>query len=285
MMDPTYLQLLGTGAGDANFDSADPENVPQKDRRRYTCNFLAPNTLIDFNNHTAAALVEYGIDPGLIETLLISHGHFDHFQPLEIIRFAATLPHPLKIYGNSMVIDALELCRDHVFDETSGRFVTHQDPCNIETTKLELNVRQTVGGMHVTPLLGNHFMNKPYCIMEQQVFNYLVETTSKSIFYGLDSSYLMPQTFAALADTHLDLAILDATFGPREIDPVTSGHLNWTMLDETLIELRGAGCVDEDTIIVAAHLSSGSIGAYDEVAEEQAKKGITLAYDGLVLPL
>jgi hypothetical protein len=57
------------------------------------------------------------------------------------------------------------------------------------------------------------------------------------------------------------------------------------MLDETLIELRRAGCVDEDTVVIAAHLSSASVGAYEELAEEQAKKGITLAYDGLVLPL
>jgi phosphoribosyl 1,2-cyclic phosphodiesterase len=285
MMDSTYLQLLGTGAGDANFDSAAPNTVAPKDRRRYTCNFLAPNMLIDFNNHTAAALVDYGIATEEIDTLLISHGHFDHFQPLEIIRFAASLPQPLNIYGNSMVIDALELCRDHVFDEVSGRFVTRHDSYNIETTKLELNTRQAVGGPHVTPMLGNHFMNKPYCIMEQQVFNYLIETERKSIFYGLDSSYLMPQTLAALAGTHLNLAILDATFGPREIDPALSGHLNWAMLDETLNELREAGCVDEDTVVVAAHLSSASIDAYDEVAQVQAKKGITLAYDGLVLPL
>lgn len=284
-MSGPYFQFLGTGAGDANFGVADAAGLSPKDLRRFTCNFLPPNMLIDFNDHTPGALDAYSIDPASIEYLLISHGHFDHFQPLEIIRFAASLPHPLKVFGNSMVIDALELCRDTVFDEASGRFVTHQEPYHLETTKLVLGQQVTVGGVRVTPLLGNHFMNKPHNIMEQQVFNYLVDTGDKSIFYGLDSSYMMPQTMALLAGKHLDLAILDATFGPRQIDPVTSGHLNWAMMNETLAELRAAGCVDEDTIIVADHLSTASVGPHDQGAEQLADKGITLAYDGLILPL
>lgn len=280
-----FFQFLGTGAGDANFGAIDAAQVSPKDLRRYACNYLTPDLLIDFNDHTPGALDAYGIDPGSIEYLLISHGHYDHFQPLEIIRFAASLPQPLKVYGNSMVVDALEFCRQNVFDEESGRFVAPRGSYNLETIKLALGSRTAVGEVQVTAVLGNHFMNKPYNIMEQQALNFLVEVGGKKVFYGLDSSYMIPQTLALLAGAHLDLAILDATFGPLEIDPAKSGHHNWAMLDETLAELRAAGCVDEDTVIVADHLSTGSVGPHDEVADEQASKGITLAYDGLTLPL
>ena len=285
MSESRYFQFLGTGAGDANFGAPDTAQVPPKDLRRYACNYLAPNLLIDFNDHTPGALDEYGINPGSIEYLLISHGHYDHFQPLEIIRFAASLPHPLKVYGNSMVVDALEFCRENLFDEESGRFVAPQGPYNLETIELAPGSRTVVGEVRMTAVLSNHFMNKPYSIMEQQALNFLVEVGGKKVFYGLDSSYMIPQTLALLAGTRLDLAILDATFGPLQIDPVTSGHHNWTMLDETLAELRAAGCVDEDTVIVADHLSTGNVGPHDQVAAEQAPKGITLAYDGLTLPL
>ena len=259
--------------------------MPPRDRRRYACNFLAPNLLIDFNEHTPGALEEFGIDPTSIACLLISHGHYDHFQPLEIIRFAASLPHPLKVFGSNMVIDALELCRDTVFDGESGRFVTRQGPYNLETVRLAPGDGIEAGGVRFTSVHSNHSMNKRYCIMEEQTLNFLIDTGGKRIFYGLDSSYMMPQALTLVSGTHLDLAILDATFGPREIDPAVSGHHNWAMLDETLSELRAAGCVDDRTVLVADHLSTASIGPHDEVAAQQATKGITLAYDGLTIPL
>lgn len=285
MSESCYFQFLGTGAGDANFGVPDTGPVSPKDLRRYTCNYLAPDLLIDFNNHTSGALEEYGIDPSSIEHLLISHGHFDHFQPLEIIRFSASLPHPLKVYGNSMVVDTLEFCRENVFDEESGRFVTPQGPYNLETIELAPGSRTAVGEVQVTAVAGNHSMNKPYNIMEEQALNFLVEVEGKKVFYGLDSSYMIPRTLALLTGTHLDLAIMDATFGPLKIDPAKSGHHNWAMLDETLAELRAAGCIDEETVVVADHLSCGHVGPHDEVAEEQESKGVILAYDGLTLTL
>jgi len=285
MRESRYFQLLGTGAGDANFGTPEAANVPQKDRRRYACNYLTPDVLIDFNEHTPGALGEFGIDPGTIEYLLVSHGHYDHFQPLEIIRFATSLPHPLKVFGNSTVVEALEFCRDSVYDEASGRFVARQGPYNVKTAKLTPGEPIAVGEVRVTPVHGNHFMNKSYSIMEEQALNFLIEAGGKTLFYGLDSSYMLPQSLELLADTHLDLAVLDATFGPRQIDPKTSGHHNWAMLDETLVDLRAAGCIDDRTVVVADHLSSGSVGPHDEVAAAQADKGLTLAYDGLRQPL
>lgn len=280
-----YFQFLGTGAGDANFGAPNSAQIPPKDLRRYASNYLAPNLLIDFNEHTQSALDQYGIDPNSIEHLFISHGHHDHFHPLEIIRFAASLPHPLKVYGNSMVIDSLEFCRENVFDEKSGRFVAPQGAYHLQTTRLAPGSRIAFGEVQVTAVLANHSINKKYNIMEEQALNLLIAVGEKNIFYGLDSSYMIPQTLAQLSGIHLDLAIVDATFGPRQIDPATSGHHNWAMLDETLAELRTAGCIDAETIIIADHLSSGHVGPHDAVAEQQARKGITVAYDGLTLPL
>lgn len=280
-----YIQILGSGAGDANFGTPDAAELPAKDRRRYCSNYLTPDLLIDFNHQTPGAMAEYGIDPGSIRHLLISHGHFDHFQPLEIIRFAASLPHPLVVYGNGMVTEALELCRKVVFDEASGRYAPRPGPFNVAPIRLTLGQPVAVGGVQVTALHGNHSMNKRYNIMEEQALNFLVEVGDRTLFYGLDSSYMMPETSARLAGTRLDMAILDATFGNREIDPLTSGHHNWAMLADTLSELRAAGCIDADTVLVADHLSCGNIGPHDPMAAEQAARGITVAYDGLTLEI
>ena len=285
MQQSRIFQILGSGAGDANYGTPDAESLPARDVRRFASNYLAPDVLIDFNHLTRGALDEYGVDTGSIRYLFVSHGHFDHFQPLEIIRFAASLPHPLKVFGNGMVTEGLELCRDTAFDDETGRFVSHQEPYNVETIRLELGGEVVTGDVRVTALHGNHSMNKRYCIMEEQALNFLIEVDGRKLFYGLDSSYMMPRTLERLAGTRLDVAVVDATFGRREIDPITSGHHNWVMLDETLDQLRAAGCIDEDTTIVADHLSCGNIGPHEPMVDEQAAKGITVAYDGLTLTL
>ena len=279
-----FLCFLGTGAGDANYGAASADQRHPRDVRRYTSLFCAPDILIDFSNHTAEALDTFGIAKRGIRHLLISHGHYDHFQPVEILRFAESLPHPLRVYGAAMVRDALRFCRGHAFDAASGRFVQCKRPYNIEVSVLSPGATTRVGDAAVTALLANHIANKPYCIMEQAL-NFVIERAGKILFYGLDSSYLLAATQAQLARFRLDVAILDATFGPLPVDPANSGHLNWQMLDETLAELRDAGCVTADTVVVADHLSTGNVEDHDEIAEPLRQKGITLAYDGMTLTL
>ena len=210
MSDARQIQFLGTGAGDANFGTPQSVHLRSRDVRRFTCNLLSPDTLIDFNHQTVGALETFGVRTGAIKHLFVSHGHFDHFQPEEILRFAETLPAPLAVYGNAMVRDALAFCCENALDRETGRFVPRQRAGNTEMNVLAPGVPVQVGELAVTPVLANHFMNKPYCIMEQQALNFLFEAEGKTAFYGLDSSYVLPATRGVLAGTHLDVAILDA---------------------------------------------------------------------------
>ena len=279
------LLLLGTAAGDANFGLPSAAGRAAKDVRRYSSQVLSPDILIDFNHQTAAALETFGVEANSIRHLLISHGHFDHLQPVEILNFAADLPQPLPIYGNTMACDALTFCRDNWWDPEIKRWVAKQSTFNVELHVLKPGMSAQVGASKVTAVHGNHFMNVPYRIMEQQSLNFVIEIGGTTIFYGLDSSYLLPETARILADFRFDLAVLDATFGPLEIDPVRSGHLNWKMLDETIAELRATGSFDDDTVIVASHISTANVEAYADVRDQLTAKGITLAYDGLRLGL
>jgi len=280
-----FLCFLGTGAGDANWGVAGSDTLPAKDVRRYVSLFLAPDMLLDLNHQTAEALDTFGIQRDSVRHLLISHGHYDHFQPVATLSFAESLPHELTVYGNTMVGDALEFSREQRLDCASGRFVAEQRASNVSVSVLTPDTTVQVGEATVTAVLANHFMNKPYEIMEQQALNFVIEREGRTLFYGLDSSYVLPGTLEALSRFRFDVAVLDATFGPLEIDPMKSGHLNWKMLDETIVELREAGCVTDDTAIVADHLSTANVEPYDQVARCLSEKGITLAYDGMVLGL
>ena len=280
-----FLCFLGTGAGDANWGVAGSDTLPAKDVRRYVSLFLAPDLLIDINHHTPEALDTFGIPRDSVPYLLVSHGHYDHFQPVATLSFAESLPHELAVYGNTMVRDALEFSREHRLDRASGRFVAEERASNISMNVLTPGAAVKVGEATVTAVLANHFMNKPYEIMEQPALNFVIERAGKTLFYGLDSSYVLPRTLEVLTRFRFDVAVLDATFGPLEIDPMKSGHLNWKMLDETIAELRDAGCVTDNTTIVADHLSTANVEPHDQVAGSLSEKGITLAYDGMVLEL
>lgn len=185
------LLFLGTGAGDANFSTAASANLSPKDVRRFCSHYLTPDILIDFNEHTSGALNAFEVERRSIRHLLVSHGHYDHFNPVEILRFAETLAHPLVVYGNTMVRDALEFCRRNRFDAEAKRFVEQDNPFNIVMDVISPGMSTEIGGCRIAAVLANHFMNKHYCIMEQQVLNFVLETGGKTIFYGLDSSYLL----------------------------------------------------------------------------------------------
>jgi len=282
---PHSLLMLGTGAGNANFGEPSAAGRPAKDVRRFVSHVLSPDILIDFNHQAAAALETFGVEASSIRHLLISHGHYDHFQPVGILRFAETLPHPLAVYGNTMVNDELTFCRDNWWDPEIKRWIARQSPFNVEFHLLTPGMSAPVGDAKVTAVHANHFMNARYRIMEQQALNFVIEIGGKTMFYGLDSSYLLPDAARLLAEFRFDLAVLDATFGPLPIDPVISGHLNWDMLDETIAELHAIGSIDDDTVVVASHISTEHVEPHADIHQALIARGITLAYDGQRLAL
>lgn len=47
-----------------------------------------------------------------------------------------------------------------------------------------------------------------------------------------------------------------------------------------IAELRATGSIDDDTVIVATHISTNNVEAHAEIRDALTAKGITLAYDG-----
>ena len=281
MNDLVPFLFLGTGAGNANFGTLAAKGCAHKDVRRFTGNLMDQDILIDFNHHTVEALEAFGVNASEIRYLLISHGHGDHFQPIEILKYAESLPYPLEVYGNSMIRASLEFCSENEFDVPSNRWVEKRSPFNLKIHVIEPGMSVRMGSTQLTVVQGNHFMDTPHGIMQHPSLNFVIQKRNKTIFYGLDSSYMFPATKEILSDFQFDLAIFDATFGSLEIDPLTSGHQNWKMLDETIDELRRVGAVNDKTVVVADHISCVNVEPYEEIFEDLAAKGITLAYDGL----
>jgi phosphoribosyl 1,2-cyclic phosphate phosphodiesterase len=283
------MLFLGTGAGD--FQALDdttnesPHVVAARQaggrNLRYAAACLvAPDILIDC--HDTRQLKRFcGATDG-IRHLLITHGHFDHFQPLAVLELAAGMSQPLQVYGTAVIGSALAFAAEHVWDAEQGRFGARTASPNLRFHSVDHGDCFAVDQTRVTSLRANHMLDKGRLLIEQPALNYVIERDGVTVYYGLDSSYLLPETMKLLAGFHLDAVVLDATFGDRAIDPAQSGHMNFAMVAETVAELRAAGAINDDSAIIASHISLASVPPHDAIEADLVSRGITLAYDGMV---
>ncbi|MBT3272411.1 MAG: hypothetical protein HN368_04595 [Spirochaetales bacterium] len=287
------MQLLGTAGGD--FPRVDDleDNFAYLPRvralggrnlRRPAQAVISPDILIDYFD--GRQLEKFDITPESIKHLFITHGHWDHCRPKKVLEFAAGLPHQLQVYGNNMVIEALKFADTYNFNSSNGRFTLREAHTDIGFHELKPGQSFNIGDTTIVAVHSNHSINKiPHMIMTEQSLNYVFVRDGKTVFYGLDSSYPFPLTVECLRQFDVDVAVLDATFGQWPIDPVKSGHHNLDMLAETIKEFREAGIFHEKTILLASHIALVEILPYDDLKDEAAKRGMTLAYDGMVIDI
>lgn len=304
--DKNFIQFLGTGAADS-FDSlvqaygkpkANKEGraILEKYRRlggrnirQFSSLFMSPDILIDFSSEKQ--MRAYGVRKEAIRHLLITHPHYDHFQPVAIQEFSAGLPHRLKVYGGNAVIDSLEFAKAYRWDSYSaGTMRTNKDNSNIQARAVGHGETFFLGKTRVTAVWSNHGIGdigdpapeRENLIGGGQSLNYVLERGEKTLFYGLDSSYILSGTFKVLSRFQFDVAIFDATFGQLKSVPAGCvGHQTFTMLKKTIAQFRRANMFRKNVVIVADHLSLGSVTPHDEIVGALARDGITLAYDGM----
>ena len=283
------LLFLGTGAGDfqALDDTANESpyvvaarQAGGRNLRYAAASLVTPDLLIDC--HDTRQLARFRGSTAEIRQLLITHGHWDHFQPLAVLELAADLAQPLQIYGTSVIGSALAFAAEHVWDPEQGRFHAQTSTANLHFHSVDHGDCFAVGPTRVTAVRASHMLDKTSLLIEQPALNYVIERAGITLFYGLDSSYLLPETLSLLADFHLDAVVLDGTFGDQVIDPALSGHMTFAMVAETVEQLRAVGAVTDATAIIASHISLASVPPHDQLAADLARRGIALAYDGMV---
>ena len=288
MSDGRSIRFLGTGAGDcvemrheAGRQETDARKSGAKDTRHAPGLFIPPDILVD--RFSPERLRACGIREECTRHLLVSHGHQDHFQPKAMLDLAARLPQGLAVHGSATVRNALDFASTHQWNGDTGVFEAREDASGISITEVKPGETFAIGDTAATAVLANHMIDKKNMIQGEQALNFVLERAGKALFYGLDSSYVLPETMEILAGYRFDIAIMDATFGHMETDPLVSGHHNFDMLEKTIAQFRQAGALKDDAVIVADHISYDAVEPYDEIVEELAEKGIVLAYDGMTL--
>ncbi|WP_062108832.1 MBL fold metallo-hydrolase [Bacillus niameyensis] len=225
---------------------------------------------VDFPPDTFFHATRDGIDLGEVQDLLITHTHYDHYNPGDLYNriegFAHGINHPLHIYGNDLAMQGI--MRELPHSQVGKRFVYHRV---LPFKQIETQTAK------VTPLLADHDQLET-CLL------FYIEKDGKNILYGNDTGWFPEDTWEFLKGKKIDLAILDCT-GAYNGTKRSRNH----MCIETILEVQRVfqeeSILNEGGQIIVTHFSHNSGFLHEEFEEAFTPYGIKVAYDGMIINL
>lgn len=211
--------------------------------------------LIDCGASSLIAMKKLNLDPGLVDLILLSHLHGDHFGGVPFLLLDAQFSRrtrPLVIAGPPGVEQRVRLAMEVLFprsSETQPRF----DLTFIEFTD---GTAIQVGALGVTPYAVRHASGA-------HAFALRVACAGRVLAYSGDTEWTDALYQAA---THADLFICEAYF----YDKAVKFHLDYRTLQANRAAL---GC----RRLVLTHMSADMLAHLADVTEECATDGLTIA--------
>lgn len=271
------IQYLGTAAAEglpALFCSCEickkARITGGREMRTRTQSIIDGKLLIDFPPDTYTHAMNYSLQLGQIQHLLITHSHMDHFFPVELIHRHEHFGHHaegmLHVYGNAAVEKAFY---DAVLID---RFKVHPLDDAVKFIRLEPFEDFMADGYHVIPIPADHDKRET-CLI------YIIEKDGKCLLYGHDTGMkLSSRAWDCIFSCKYDLVSLDATMGRKQTDSYHMGLPD----DITFIAmLEEHGCLQPDAVKVVSHFSHNGGMTHVDLDAFAKAHGLTAAYDGL----
>ncbi len=232
--------------------------------------------LIDCGPDVINSVRRSGIVLSGLRTLVITHRHSDHLDPW-------------FFWARGGV------------DETELPVMTVYAPQDVLTYILEF-YRQVVGwdrarfeaqtrtawrvvSAGTTKLVGRyrlHFFPAAHGDATLQALLLGVQAAHAGYLHLYDTGPLPEETWAALGRHRFDVAAIDATIG-RQTDYANAGHLTAAQVVETAARLRAEGILTAEGTALATHFVHQAAGRHEDEVAYYEPRGLTVAYDGLVL--
>jgi phosphoribosyl 1,2-cyclic phosphate phosphodiesterase len=235
--------------------------------------------LVDFPSEIADQALRYNVDLTLLEHLLVTHSHGDHWFPY-LLRWRhrpwriffdppthrgaprfTELP-TLHVYGNAAVEAIL---RRELGDDLAAY--------DLEFHRVSAGQRFRAGALEVTPLCANHDVGR------EEAVHYLIQDKTATLLYGLDGDTFLPETREVLRQFHFDLVIMESTYGQGE----GGNHRNFARLEAEAEWFRAENLLRPEGQLVATHFSPHHCPPHAETSAYLAERAILAAWDGLEL--
>ncbi|MFH1086821.1 MAG: MBL fold metallo-hydrolase [Chloroflexota bacterium] len=221
--------------------------------------------LVDCNDIVASCAL-YGIALATIETLLITHAHEDHLDPVELgwrrPPFTRTALPMLRIYGPADAMARIEQARTG-WDEDAR--------CTTEAVRP--GAVWASGRYRMAAFLASHGTELPLI--------YAIEDGERRVLYSTDTGRYGDATWAAIRAHSYDAVILDETMGTRS----ASMHMGMDDVIACRQAFEQEGLLRPGAHVIAHHFSHGANPCHEELVRLLAPHGIEVAYDGWRLTL
>lgn len=249
------LIFLGTGAADWNLAMKNEGFF----RRNSSC-LIDKKLLIDPGAHIFSFIEDFNV-PDLFDELtdvIVTHFHSDHVKRESVLRLAE---------NRKLRVGCDKRTMEHIGEHP-----------NITYTLFKPYIEYNVGDMIVTPLLANHDI---VADGENFAFNYYIETKDgKSIFYGLDSAWILRPTWEYLKKKKFDAFVFDCTVGDKD-DWRLFEHNTIPMIRKMVEEINAKELMKEGGKLIVSHMARTLHKSHEDTAEILEKINMITAFDGM----
>jgi phosphoribosyl 1,2-cyclic phosphate phosphodiesterase len=223
--------------------------------------------LIDLGPDLIGAANRLGLYLGNLHSILITHGHLDHWLPSNLAwrapSYTSTPVLPLTVYGPS---DALSALQPHLERETA-----------LSCTSVRAGDRWHAGPYEVVAVPATHGKG----LLESLL--YVISDGAHRAFYATDTATLSEAAWEVLQPwAPLDLIMLDETMG---LTPGSSGHHGFECFIDTRARLIDEGLLQPEGRLVAHHFSHNGGLTHAQLVRKFRPYDVTVAYDGLTVTL
>lgn len=276
------LRYLGTGGGGGIpelFCSCPvclhARRVGGRERRRRPMALVDDTLCIDLPCDAASTVLELGADTAAIRHILITHAHYDHFLPDNLLtRPEGAAKAELYISPGSGAAFAKRCEKLSALPVPAGML-----PINAPKVHLVGPFESFRAGEHlVTALPSDHAPGL-------DSLNYLIEREGKAILWLHDCGLLSETAKNWLTEECPRLSLVSMDCALPVGSPPSKEHMDIDTCASTADYLRDLGCADERTVFILSHISHNVRMNHAELSRAATAFGLVPAFDGMEIIL